>query len=45
MIERLRMACGKGDGQNIAEYALLLALILVAVGGGIWFIAHQFTGQ
>jgi Flp pilus assembly pilin Flp len=43
--DTLRTACRGGDGQNIAEYALILALILVLVGGSIRFIAHAITGQ
>ena len=45
MIDTLRMACRREDGQNIAEYALILALILVLVGCSIRFIAHAITGQ
>jgi Flp pilus assembly pilin Flp len=39
------MECLEEEGQNIAEYALILALILVLVGGSIRLIAHAITGQ
>ena len=45
VIDTLRMACREEDGQNIAEYALILALILVLAGASIRFIAYAITGQ
>jgi len=45
MIQPLRIACREGVGQSIAEYALILAMILVLVAGGIRFFAYLFTGQ
>jgi Flp pilus assembly pilin Flp len=45
MIDTLRMACREEDGQNIAEYALILAMILVLVGGSIRLIVYSITGQ
>jgi hypothetical protein len=32
-------------GQNIAEYALTLGVILVTVTCSIWFIVHAITSQ
>lgn len=45
VIDTLRMSRREEDGQSIAEYALILALILVLVGGSIRFIAYAITGQ
>jgi Flp pilus assembly pilin Flp len=45
MIDTLRIAYREEDGQNIAEYALMLAVILVLVGGSVRLIAYAITGQ
>ena len=45
MMNTLRIARRDEDGQNIVEYALILAVILVVVGGGVWLIVHAITGQ
>jgi len=45
MIDTLRIARREERGQNIAEYALILAVILVVVGGSVRLIVHAITGQ
>jgi len=45
MIDTLRIARREERGQNIAEYALVLAVILVVVGGSVRLIVHAITGQ
>ena len=45
MIDTLMIARRKEDGQNIAEYALILAVILVVVAGSARLIVHAITGQ
>jgi len=45
MIDTLRIARREEHGQNIAEYALILAVILVVVGGSVRLIVHAITGQ
>jgi Flp pilus assembly pilin Flp len=45
MMDTLRTARREEDGQNIVEYALILAVILVVVGGSAWLIVHAIIGQ
>lgn len=45
MIDTLRIAPREEDGQNIAEYALILAIILIIVGGSVRLVVHAITGQ
>lgn len=45
MMDTLRIARRQEHGQSIVEYALILAVILVAVGGGVWLIARAIIGQ
>ena len=45
MIDALRIARREEDGQNIVEYALMLAVILVVVTGSAWLIVHAIIGQ
>jgi Flp pilus assembly pilin Flp len=44
-MDTLRIARGEEDGQNIVEYALILAVILVVVSGSAWLIVHAITGK
>jgi len=45
MMNILRIARREEDGQNIVEYALILAVILVVVGGSVWLIVRAIIGQ
>ena len=45
MIDTLSTAGREEDGQNIAEYALILAVIIVVVVGSARLIVHAITGQ
>jgi Flp pilus assembly pilin Flp len=41
MIDSLRKACREDDGQDIAEYAVMLAVILVLVVGTIRLVGSN----
>jgi Flp pilus assembly pilin Flp len=45
VIETLRIARREEDGQNIVEYVLILAMILVVVAGSAWLIVHAIIGR
>jgi tellurite resistance protein len=45
MTEILRLARRNKKAQNVLEYALTLAVILVIGAGSIWFIEHAITNQ
>jgi Flp pilus assembly pilin Flp len=45
MMDALRIARREEDGQNIVEYALILAVIVVIVVGSAWLIVHAIIGQ
>jgi Flp pilus assembly pilin Flp len=45
MIDTPRIARREESGQNIVEYALILAVILVVVAGSAWLIVHPIIGQ
>jgi len=43
MIDALRIARREEDGQNIVEYALILAVIVVVVAGSVWLIVRAIN--
>ena len=45
MIDALRIARREEDGENIVEYALILAVIVVVVAGSAWLIVRGIIGQ
>jgi Flp pilus assembly pilin Flp len=45
MMDTLRIARREEDGQSIVEYALILAVIVVVVGGSAWLIVHAIIGE
>ena len=45
MIDALRIARREEDGQNIVEYALVVAVIVVIVAGSAWLIVRAIIGQ
>jgi len=45
MIDTVSTVGREEEGQNIAEYALILAVILVVVVGSARLIVHAITGQ
>jgi len=45
MTEIPRLARRNKKAQNVLEYALTLAVILVIGAGSIWFIEHAITNQ
>ena len=42
LIRILKIACRRNEGQNIAEYALILAVMLVVIAGAIGLFASKF---
>lgn len=39
--QALREACASEDGQTLTEYALILALLVILVVGGVTLFGHQ----